>query len=108
MKDQESSPDASVVEAIQSHFHTLIERRSAEFAVQPNAPLPQLAELTSPAGQDTWFPVDGMYGGFNYRLEDDGREVRLVVESWSRVCDGSGQRHVITASGSVLVDEGFV
>lgn len=33
---------------------------------------------------------------------------RLIVESWSRVVGGSGQAHVITESGSVLVEEGFV
>jgi hypothetical protein len=54
--------------------------------------------------------VPGMYGGFSYRLEVAGVEAKLVSESWSRVVDGSGQRHEITSAGSQLVEveEGFV
>ena len=56
----------------------------------------------------TWFAVPGMYGGFNYRLERREVELQLVAESWCRVVDGSGMRHVVTAKQAVLVDEGFV
>ena len=45
-----------------------------------------------------------MYGGFSMSIQED----QLVVASWSRVVDGSGQRHVITESGCELVEEGFV
>lgn len=51
-----------------------------------------------------WFSYPGMYGGFNMSIHKD----RLHVESWSRVVGGSGQAHVITESGCVLVEEGFV
>ena len=49
-----------------------------------------------------------MYGGFNFWLEAEHDDVRLVTESWCRVVDGSGQRHIVTADDARLVDEGFV
>lgn len=51
-----------------------------------------------------WFPFPGMYGGFSVSVY----RTRLFVESWCRVVGGSGQAHVITEDGCVLVDEGFV
>ena len=45
-----------------------------------------------------------MYGGFSMSIHRG----RLIVKSWSRVVGGSGQAHVITESGCVLVEEGFV
>lgn len=51
-----------------------------------------------------WFPYPGMYGGFSVSVYKN----RLFVESWCRVVGGSGQAHVITEGGCVLVDEGFV
>ncbi|MDP7724194.1 ankyrin repeat domain-containing protein [Mycobacterium sp. TY814] len=55
-------------------------------------------------GQRIWFPVPGMYGGFDITLMQD----HLDVKSWCRVVDGSGQAHVVTTQGAILVDEGFV
>jgi hypothetical protein len=49
-----------------------------------------------------------MYGGFSYRLEKRGPELRLVAESWCRVVGGSGMRHIVTAFQAVLDAEGFV
>src|SRR5699024_12467911 len=54
--------------------------------------------------QRLWVPCRGMYGGFTLSVHRG----RLVVESWGRVAGGSGQAHVITESGCVLVEEGFV
>ncbi|MDO4260020.1 MAG: hypothetical protein Q4C87_10940 [Actinomycetaceae bacterium] len=51
-----------------------------------------------------WFAYPGMYGGFAMSVHRN----RLVVESWSRVVGGSGQAHVITEGGCVLVEQGFV
>ncbi len=45
-----------------------------------------------------------MYGGFHITL----RQGYLESSSWCRVVGGSGQLHVITHEGAVLVDEGFV
>jgi len=49
-----------------------------------------------------------MRGGFSYWLEGEGRDTKLVTESLSGVVESSGQRYEITASGSHLVEEGFV
>ena len=63
-----------------------------------------------PAGEENgkWFPVPGMYGGFHYWFEKNDEQLELIVESWCRVVDGSGQRHRITSHQVVLVEEGFV
>ncbi len=45
-----------------------------------------------------------MYGGFDIRLQENF----LDVKSWCRVVGGSGQQHLITSAGTILVDEGFV
>jgi hypothetical protein len=51
-----------------------------------------------------WSPVPGMYGGFDISLVQD----LLGVKSGCRVVGGSGQAHLITTEGAILVDEGFV
>ena len=52
-----------------------------------------------------WFPVPGMYGGFDITLR---QRLSSTCKSWCRVVGGSGQAHLITHAGAVLVDEGFV
>ena len=49
-----------------------------------------------------------MYGGFSYGFDGAASEPTLIAESWSRVVGGSGMRHAITASGTTLLDQGFV
>ena len=94
--------------AIQKHFLKLIQLRAVEFGIEAVSDLPNLSGLVPNIDAQEWFPIDGMYGGFAYSLEEDESEIRLVAESWSRVCGGSGQRHVITTAGCNLVEEGFV
>ena len=65
---------------------------------------PHVEALHEPEGERVWFPVPEMYGGFSVRL----MRGYLYVESWIRVVGGSGQAHVITHEGVVLVEEGFV
>jgi hypothetical protein len=65
---------------------------------------PPVGILHEVPGQHLWFPVPGMYGGFDITLVEDF----LDVKSWCRVVGGSGQAHLITTSGAILVDEGFV
>lgn len=65
---------------------------------------PPVEVLHEPPGEGVWFPVPEMYGGFSVRL----MRGYLYVESWIRVVGGSGQAHVITHQGVVLVEEGFV
>lgn len=60
--------------------------------------------MVSEQMENLWVSYPGMYGGFNLFVHRG----RLLVESWSRIAGGSGQAHVITESGCVLVEEGFI
>ena len=93
---------------IQRHFHEVIFGRAEELVEKHALRLPELETLLELERPQMWFPVPGMYGGFNYHLEPNGTETVLIAGSWCRVVGGSGQRHEITSSGSRLVDEGFV
>jgi hypothetical protein len=96
---------AAALAALQGRLHRLIEEESYALAAQHRLKLPQLEILTElPAGSRVWFPVPGMYGGFSFTLEDGA----LIVESWNRVVQGSGQRHRITAGSTTLLEAGFV
>jgi hypothetical protein len=93
---------------IQQHFHEVIRERAGRLIDEQGLELPELTPLLHSKESKAWFPIPGMYGGFSYWLEGEGEQVKLITESWSRVVDGSGQRHEITARESKLVDEGFV
>jgi hypothetical protein len=99
--------DAASLDQIQAHFHDVIRARLAPLKRVSAMRLPELCLLTEHAAATCWFAVPGLYGGFKFHLEGD-RQPMLIVESWSRVVAGSGQRHEITATGARLVDEGFV
>lgn len=90
---------------IEDHFHALIRERARNLA--DGLVLPLLLR-DARAFNEQWFPVPGMYGGFAYSLHDEPEGSVLIVESWSRVEEGSGQRHRITSDGCVLLEEGFV
>lgn len=94
--------------AMEHHFHRLIAERVAEFRLDTPRRVPKIEAPFPTAGTPLWFPVPGMHGGFSYWLENRREEAALVVESWSRVLGGSGQRHEITAGGTALLEEGFV
>jgi hypothetical protein len=96
------------LQAIERHFHEVIRGRAGKLIDQHNLKLPELASLLTIAEPKAWFPIPGMYGGFSYWLEGEGDQFKLVTKSWSRVVEGSGQRHEITIAGSKLVEEGFV
>ncbi|WP_343709447.1 ankyrin repeat domain-containing protein [Mycobacterium sp.] len=55
-------------------------------------------------GQRVWFPLPGKYG-FHIALQHGAA---LEVKSWCGLVEGSGQAHLVTPDGSVLVDHGFV
>jgi hypothetical protein len=93
---------------IQEHFHAVIQGRAKNEVQQHALRLPELEPLLEFDDLRVWFAVPGMYGGFRYRLEVEGVEAKLVSESWSRVVQGSGERHEITSAGSKLVEKGFV
>lgn len=102
--------DQATIQAIQNHFHALIRERSRGLADEHGLALPEIVSLfsTRDPKQRAWLPVPGMYGGFTYWAAGSGPAARLMVESWSRVVEGSGQRHEVTPSGYRLIDEGFV
>ncbi len=70
--------------------------------------LPELELLLEIEQPRMWFAVPEMYGGFNYWLDGEGGNAKLISESWYRVVGGSGQRYEITSKEGKLVDEGFV
>ena len=88
---------------LQSGLHKCILGRAENLIQRNGQQLPQVAYLYEFG--DFWYPIPGMYGGFNVSRHADG----IQAESWCRVAGGSGQRHVIDREGNVeLVDEGFV
>ena len=98
----------NTLQNIQRLFHTTILSRAKDLIEKSALRLPELEPLLEINQPQMWFPVPGMYGGFNYWLDSEGNEVKLISESWCRVVGGSGQRHEITSKESRLVDEGFV
>jgi hypothetical protein len=92
---------------IEELFHELIRSRAREGGLDVPADLPAITQLAA-GGEPQWFAVPGMYGGFSYRLVAGKDGLHLVSESWSRVVEGSGMRHVITPSAVTLEEEGFV
>lgn len=86
---------------LDGHLMGLIEARVRP-ALDVTLRYPQAA-VVHEAGA-IWYPVPGMYGGFQLKAIPEGVE----AESWIRVVGGSGQRHVITRNGCQLVEEGFV
>jgi len=93
---------------IQKHFHQVIIGRINVISDWQSFRLPDLEILLEIEEPSMWFPVPGMYGGFNYELIFKGKTIKLISGSWNRVVGGSGERHEITARGSKLVERGFV
>lgn len=97
--------DSAELESIQHRLHDLIRRRAGHLEDFDEVELPDLSDASEVF---TWFPVPGMYGGFKYTLAQVDGHLELDVESWSRVGEGSGQRHRVTADSCELLEEGFV
>ncbi|MBE9229766.1 ankyrin repeat domain-containing protein [Phormidium sp. LEGE 05292] len=93
---------------IQIHFHEIILGRAGDLVKKFRLRLPELEPLLEIEQPRMWFPVPGMYGGFSYWLDGEGKNAKLISESWCRVVGGSGQRHEITSREGKLVDKGFV
>jgi hypothetical protein len=100
---------AELLERMQGHFHAVIRSRIDDLVGEPRKlRLPELAPLTEYPSAVFWFAVPGMYGGFSYSMAFRGTKPTMTVSSWSRVIDGSEQRHEITADEARLVEEGGV
>lgn len=95
--------------SFQKLLHELIDQRVGEFLIIKDFEPPSLELIKSSFGSDVWFPIDGMYGGFNFSVifNEDESQYQLISESWSRVVGGSGQRHLITEDSCELVEDGF-
>jgi len=90
--------------ALERHLHAVITKRIAEFGITRPLRLPPVDLFTEMATPTMWFAIPGMYGGF--KIELTGQE--LVTESFSRVVEGSGEKHRIRSDGPLLVAEGSV
>lgn len=96
------------LQKIQNHFYSIILGRTGNLVEKFGLRLSELETLLEIDQPRMWFPVPGMYGGFSYWLDGEGKNAKLICESWCRVVGGSGQRHEITSKEGKLVDEGFV
>lgn len=103
-----SKHDVSAIEAITTHFCELVRECVSTYSGVKIILPPPIEEPLPSFNTKAWFPVPGMCGGFSYWFEEDGESPVLIVESWSRVVQGSGQRHEVTQDGTRLLDEGFV
>jgi hypothetical protein len=99
---------SGVVHALEQYLHAVIRVRADRQVREASLRLPPVEPLLGMEEPRLWFPVPGMYGGFSLRLLRPGVHAELQVESWCRVVDGSGQRHLVTGRGVQLVAEGFV
>lgn len=108
LKPPPSPLPAEQVRALDRHLAAVINGRIRGVLYHGRDPqqvlrYPPVDILYEVPGQRIWFPVPGMYGGFDITLMDDF----LDVKSWSRVFAGSGQEHLITIEGAILVADGF-
>lgn len=94
--------------AVERSLHELMQLRAGNLIEEHEVVLPGLTAPANAMHEPEWFPIPGMYGGFSYRWAECSSEPLLVVESWCRVAEGSGQRHHITADSCTLIEEGFV
>ncbi|MBY0287303.1 MAG: ankyrin repeat domain-containing protein [Mycobacteriaceae bacterium] len=98
--DEIHSLDGHLAQVIDGRIGVLFDGRNPREVLR----YPPVEILHEVPDQHVWFPVPGMYGGFDIRLQENF----LDVKSWCRAVGGSGQEHVITTAGAILVDEGFV
>jgi hypothetical protein len=99
---------AETLAAMQRHFHDVIRGRAGDLVAEHALRLPELEALLEIMPPKLWFPVPGMYGGFGFWLDTLVEEPVVLAESWSRVVGGSGERHIISPHGSLLLAAGFV
>jgi hypothetical protein len=108
--EKEDNVPEDELQVIQSLFHDLIRHRAGKI-IDRNKDNPiEFPVLTMEllSQKEQGFPIQGMFGGFYYRLLMENNRLKLIVNSWSRVVDGSGQKHEITKDGCVLTESGFV
>ncbi|WAL60006.1 ankyrin repeat domain-containing protein [Thermocoleostomius sinensis] len=75
---------------IQLHFHDIILDRADDWVQKYRLRLPELEPLLEVEQPQMWFPIPDMYGGFSYWLDGEGKNAKLISESWCRVVGGQG------------------
>ncbi len=93
---------------IQELFRGIVMSRVREGNLPVPRHLPRISRNMLREKESRWFPVPGMSGGFTYKLVEREGSLELIVESWSRLAEGSGMRHRVTATQAVLEAAGFV
>ena len=97
--------DFQVLAQIQKLFHQVIVGRINVINNWQSLRLPELEVLLELERPNMWFPVPGMYGGFDYKLIIKDNAIKLISDSWSRVVGGSEERHAITLDGIKLIEQ---
>jgi hypothetical protein len=98
-REQIRALDARLAELIDGRIHGRVYEGDLRTVLR-YPPVEILHELP---GQRVWFPLPAQYV-FHIELQRGA----LEVKSWCGFVEGSGQAHLVTAEGSVLVDQGFV
>jgi len=93
---------------LEAQLRKVVLGRTDDLVEQNNIEFPPLCLLLERESPMIWFPIPGMYGGFRIELRRAGESPQLIVDSWSRVCGGSGERHLVMAHGYALIEAGFV
>jgi hypothetical protein len=101
----QDSPEDTLLK-IEHYFHQLMRERAGDLIERQQLELPQLTATLLTDQSEHYFPISGMYGGFNYKLKILENEMVLITESCSRVW-GGGQKHKITVQGIELLEEGL-
>ncbi|MBF6329360.1 ankyrin repeat domain-containing protein [Nocardia transvalensis] len=100
--------DDFAVTQLECQLHAVVAGRALRLMREARITPPQLGPLTEARDPRMWFPVPGMYGGFQIVLVRGGDRAELDVQSWCRIVEGSGQRHRVRTDGFELVAAGFV
>merc|ERR1719461_2032145 len=95
---------------IERMFHDLIMEKSGwkgnpskfteRYVVLPNLK----THVEEHGSEQVYYDVPGMYGGFNTSMVKDDSGWKLTCESWTRICEESGERHEITKNGMKLLE----
>jgi hypothetical protein len=89
---------------LEYHLHRHIQARLKDMLPDIQLRLPQIGPLTELTTPKFWFPVPGLYGGFDIELTG---EHQLTVKSMCRVAGGWAETHEITPGASRLIDRGW-
>lgn len=89
------------IQAMEVGLHSVIKGRVESLIKKNGQALPQISILyeTNEDHGNFYFPVPGMYGGFNVHIVEKG----IQADSWIRVCGGSEENHLIEKDGKVTL-----